>query len=516
MNTPVTPTPPSTLSIQTLSASSGATGTIIQSALPQNAVQLGQTLLGTIINKPAAGQFLMQTDSGELILQTAANLLNGATVSLQIQNGGTRPQVLVFPLSAHDRNTGLPASKSQPTVTSTLTQGSIISATATRQPSTNTKTGSKILDPTSGPVTSIDTTNGPTNNNSTASNGVAGTNAGSTLARDNSSTALTSVSPKSSTRPSSSPPKLLAGMTFNVRILTVTPQGSAGRQVSQTPGIETLTGLVTGTKESGQTVVQTNRGEIKLDSRTALPLGAKLVLELVSTPLGPIESVEETSLLLTHQWEALRNAIIALQAVEPTAAHNLTQQVLPQARGSLTTGILFFLSAMMTGDLRRWMGEDTLRALQRTGNNLVERLSRDIGEMQRLAGEPSGQEWRSYLIPILVGADLQQLKLFVRGEKEQDENNQGDKNLDTRFVIEVEFSNLGPFQFDGLATDKNIDLMIRTRELLADTIRDDIRAIFSNTVSALGLTGTLNFHQTSSFELNPTIEVHEWKAGLTV
>src|SRR3546814_1741644 len=30
-------------------------------------------------------------------------------------------------------------------------------------------------------------------------------------------------------------------------------------------------------------------------------------------------------------------------------------------------GVLFFLSALLTGDLRRWLGEDAARALERAG-----------------------------------------------------------------------------------------------------------------------------------------------------
>ena len=146
----------------------------------------------------------------------------------------------------------------------------------------------------------------------------------------------------------------------------------------------------------------------------------------------------------------------------------------------------------------------------------MERLGRDIGEMQRMATEPSGQEWRSYLIPVLVGSDLQQLKLFIRGEKNQDDEDATGQDRDTRFVIEVEFSKLGPFQFDGLTRGKNIDLMIRTREALAKRMRDEICAIFADTVSALGFTGTLNFQRTPTFELNPTQEVQHQQGGLTV
>tara|TARA_Y100001968_G_scaffold82404_1_gene73448 strand:+ start:59 stop:772 length:714 start_codon:yes stop_codon:yes gene_type:complete len=237
---------------------------------------------------------------------------------------------------------------------------------------------------------------------------------------------------------------------------------------------------------------------------------------MTSAPLAPFDGAEEASLLLKRQWEALRDAIEVLRLSDPAAARTLTQQGLPQGGGPITTGVLFFLSAMMTGDLRRWMGDDAMRALQRTGGNLLERLGRDIGEMQRMATEPSGQEWRSYLIPILVGSDLQQLKLFIRGEKDQDDEDVPGQERDTRFVIEVEFSELGPFQFDGLTGGKNIDLMIRTRKALAERMRNEIRAIFADTVSALGFIGTLNFQQTLTFELNPTREVQYRQAGLTV
>lgn len=206
----------------------------------------------------------------------------------------------------------------------------------------------------------------------------------------------------------------------------------------------------------------------------------------------------------------------AIRSADPAVARNVAQQVLPQAGGPMTTGMLFFLSAMMTGDVRRWMGDEAMRVLQRTSGNILDRLRQDVGEMRRMATEPAGQEWRSYLIPILVGQDLQQLKFFIRGEKDAEDENGSDKNRDIRFVIEVEFSKLGPFQFDGLTRDKNVDLMVRTRDTLAENMRDDIRAIFANALSALGFSGTINFQRSVNFELNPTQEVHATQSGFTV
>ena len=157
-----------------------------------------------------------------------------------------------------------------------------------------------------------------------------------------------------------------------------------------------------------------------------------------------------------------------------------------------------------------------MRTLQRTGGNLLDRLQRDMGDMRRMANEPAGQEWRSYLIPILSGSDLEQLKLFVRGERDQDENDEDSAGRSIRFVIEVKFSRLGPFQFDGLSRERTIDLMVRTRDALSKTMRDDIRRIYADAISALGFTGTIDFQRSTMFELNPTQEVNAKQSGLTV
>ncbi|MEC9185507.1 MAG: hypothetical protein VX930_14625, partial [Pseudomonadota bacterium] len=290
--------------------------------------------------------------------------------------------------------------------------------------------------------------------------------------------------------PSSLPP----GTTFDVRIVSVTPPNVPTPSNAATAS-SVVTGTVTGATASGQPVVQSSAGEIALSAQKPLPRGTQLTLQITNTPQVPGGLSEPTSLLLSQQWESLRDVIAALRSADPAAARHVAQQVLPQAGGPITTGVLFFLSAMLTGDVRRWIGEDSMRTLQRTGGNLLDRLQRDMGDMRRMANEPAGQEWRSYLIPILSGSDLEQLKLFVRGERDQDENDEDSAGRRIRFVIEVKFSRLGPFQFDGLSRERTIDLMVRTRDALSKTMRDDIRRIYADAVSALGFTGTIDFQR---------------------
>ena len=57
-------------------------------------------------------------------------------------------------------------------------------------------------------------------------------------------------------------------------------------------------------------------------------------------------------------------------------------------------------------------------------------------------------------------------------------------------------SRLGSFQFDGLAREKQVDVVVRTQSPLAQTMREDMRAIYVDTLTALGFSGTIGFRVT--------------------
>lgn len=530
MNTPVPPTPPSSAALQAILQAATNTGTVTQTTGGQPPLQVGDALLATVVARAAAGQFILQTEAGQLTLQTAANLLDGAIVSLQVQLGGARPQVLILPAPLQAAPGGQAAAAGTPptpaAVTAALTEGSTAIATILR-PATAGATAASVTG--AGAAGTATASQGPVGAPGLAAAAITGTPSAAAAANSPASAAAasgvragpgTAISGGGANAapavPTASATSLPAGTTITVRILSVSPPNAPSATSSAAHGGGTVvTGTVTGTTATGQTIVESQLGEISLNARTALPRGTTLALQFSGAPQLP-SAAGEGSLLLSQQWEALRTAMAALQAGDPAAARTLAQQVIPQPSGGLTTGMLFFLSAMLTGDLRRWMGEEAVRALQRNAPGALDRLRQDFGEMRRMATEPTGQEWRSYVIPLLVGGDLEQLKLFVRGGRDEEGDGKDGKDPGTRFVIEVEFSRLGPFQFDGLTRGKSIDLLVRTRETLPGTMRDDIRRIYTDTVSALGFSGTIDFHRTPTFELNPTREVHARQSGVMV
>jgi len=513
MNIPVPPAPPSNATVQNIPVSTTSTGTLVPTTAGPPLPPPGQTLAATVLSRVAPGQFILQTDNGTLTLQTAAVLANGLKLNLQIQSLGTRPQVLLLPNPGQSPTTvpsGNAIPPPPPVVTATLTQGSTASAILLRPAASGNASGTTASTANTPPA-SISSTNVASVTSTPAGTQPVSVGAGG----GNTATGQVSVPVPASAGSSIVNNPLPAGTTFTVRIVAVSPPGTP-LSPTVVSGPNVMLGSVTGTTPTGQTIVQTSLGEIAVSARSTLPRGSQVTLQLAGSPNLPSPLGDSSSLLVSQHWETLRAAIAALQSSDPAAARTLTQQVLPQGGGPITTGMLFFLSAILTGDVRRWMGEESMRVLQRTSGNLLDRLRQDFGDMRRMATEPSGQEWRSYLIPILVGGELEQLKLFIRGEREQEDEKNSDKKRGTRFVIEVEFSRLGPFQFDGLTQEKTIDLMVRTRDPLVEKMQEDIRQIFTNAVSALGFSGVINFHRSQSFELNPTQEMYAQQSGLTV
>ena len=61
-------------------------------------------------------------------------------------------------------------------------------------------------------------------------------------------------------------------------------------------------------------------------------------------------------------------------------------------------------------------------------------------------------------------------------------------------------SRLGSFQFDGLAREKQVDVVVRTQSPLHRKMREDIRAIYVDTLTALDFSGTIGFRVTQEME----------------
>lgn len=320
---------------------------------------------------------------------------------------------------------------------------------------------------------------------------------------------------------SKGPPTLLpAGTLFGVRITAFHPsaqgQGAAARPGSPpvplpapppggdlAPG-NTLTGIVTGqATPSGQPIVQTQAGSLIVATRTPLPPGSTVTFEVLSQAAPTEEAVRSMGHLtqgaarvLTERWPGLEEAVRTLQEVNPAAAQQLINAVLPRPGATLAANILFFMVALSGGDLRVWFGDGPARILERVRPNLFQRLRDDFGRIRANAEEPRpGSDWRTLMIPFHNGAEIDPIKLFLRPAGEQPEDDEKEGRQGTRFLVDLDLSRMGRFQLDGLVyqKEKHLDLIVRTKNMLPTKIQNDIRGIFIDANDVTGLKGGITF-----------------------
>jgi len=484
-------------------AASGAagTGTVVQLPPPPPggtapALQLHQALQGVVVARTPQGQVTVQTPLGPISVQTMLTPPPGAQVTLQVVSLGPPPQVSISPASG--RSAGMPGQ--------TATGGGGMPGAATGAAAAATPGRPVVMSLTQGALLQA-TVSQPAGASGAATAPGAMTQAGVPAGAANPVQAAGGAAVPAQTAAGGSPatglaidPALLVqGARLSVRLVGVSAPGTTPTNV--TAG--TVAATVTGTNGAGQTVVQSPLGQLALATDTVPPRGTTLLLRPDGPPLPPLAdraAAQGLDVPLSSRWEALRDVVQALQAVAPAAVQQAALRAIPQPSPQVAVSILMFVNALRGGTLRSWLGEDAIKSLSQSRKPLLDRLSGDFAQLQRMSAEPSSPEWRTYLVPLLSEGEVDQLKLHVRdretdgGEESEDGNEQGD-----RFIVEANFTRLGPLQIDGLVYGKQLELMIRSHRDLGETARREISALYADAVTALGLTGSVNFQVTDQF-----------------
>lgn len=466
------------------------TGTVVQ--LPPGTdggpvqLQLLQALKGVVTARSAQGVVTLQTALGPVSVQTGLTPPPGAQLNLVVQSMGPPVQVALqpgtntagspSPTPAPGGQTAATGSGAQPqSVQTSLTQGSVLFATITR--------------PAAVPAANAPGTTAATGSGAAATSATPG---GSGPAASPAGTAAAPTSPATLAA-------LPAGSRIAMRVLSVQVPGGPQASPAATPSPgAAVQATVTAAGSGGQTQIQSPVGQMTLGTSTPLPQGSQLRLEPVGLPQLPAAdaSAGEAS---GQRWDTLRDAIQAVLKAGPGAGQTRMMQAIPQPTPQMPAAVVFFLQALRHGSMRSWVGNDAAQALGRNSKPLLDRLGAEFGQMQRLAGEPVAPDWRLFMIPLFADGEAERLRLYVRDRDAGAGGQDGEQDAD-RFVVEANFSRLGPFQFDGLARPKRLDLMIRTLSRLPDQMQSDIGALFADTVTALGLTGSLSFQVTDRFD----------------
>ena len=277
----------------------------------------------------------------------------------------------------------------------------------------------------------------------------------------------------------------------------------------------TMTVKVIGSEADGSSIVRTPIGTFKIFTASPPPVGSTLKLELATLPTQTAPTTTSggstpvntstplnTFFSLSHDWHSMREAMTALQA-DPISMVEMNNRV-PNTKSKMVNSILFFLSALKSGDIKHWLGGRSRAQLNDQSPNLLNRLSAEFSALRTASFDQPDEPWQMFLLPIMHDEELNQARLFVHDDAQQNKHKQGGG---TRFVLEVSLSELGEMQLDGFIRKQNqktaFDLVVRTHKPLSQIMQDDITNLFTMAAEATGYTGQVRFQADPASFISP-------------
>ncbi len=308
---------------------------------------------------------------------------------------------------------------------------------------------------------------------------------------------------------------------------------------NQTPQAgQQITATVISNDPNGEAIVQTPIGIIRLQEGTQLPIGSHATFEITKIQTPEILEKMANPLLATNlatapapltqlarNTGALNNIFTLLSGLGtgdaltfinkniPTVSQSPTNPSSTEQPHNLLAPILTFASALRNGDFRQWLGRGNAKWLEDNGHeNLLKKAEGEFLSIARQFVEAPAKQWQSLFFPIAIADELHQTRLFVKRDRKQKENNGKLTNEEnTRFVLEMDLSQLGEMQMDGFVRNNNknlqFDLIIRNYTALSSEIQKDILNIYNNIGELTGYQGSLSFQTVKDFPVNPMEEI---------
>lgn len=516
MQTPIVPPspPPSSAASQTGSGQAGSgqsgasspSGTATAPSLPPSlaqALSTGGALTAQVSGRPQPGTLTLTIAGQSVQVQTPLPLPVGTTLTASLQSPGPPATLFLQPQSQGGAQAGqagaVPtgggqaagqAIPSSPSVVTSLTQGSVLSATVTAAPSTAQTAAAAGTAPQ---VSSGSATAGQSNTAATAAGGATATGTSQTTA-------------------------LPPGTAMQVRLIGLAPPGQPLTMPPVTAGATGIfSGVVTGQTANGGVSVQTTIGTLNVSVPSAPPTGTQLLLQMVGDPRAPLPGTG-TAEGSGARFEALRDAVALLRSGDPAAAQRMTQSLIPQANSQFGLAAVFLANAIRQGRFEKWGGTEAVRALTQSGggSGLLSRLDGEMARAQGRVTDSAGQDWRVLTLPFMNQGQIEPIRLYMRDRPPSEDSAEDDANARKRFIIETDFSRLGPMQFDGLTQDKRVDVVVRSQRELEEKPKREIEALFVDTVTAMGLTGRVDFRVVAAFDPLPPEPSPTPEGGLTV
>ncbi|MDD4617155.1 MAG: hypothetical protein PHW76_08620 [Alphaproteobacteria bacterium] len=298
---------------------------------------------------------------------------------------------------------------------------------------------------------------------------------------------------KTTLLPAQKPPieaLLTPGNEISLRVETVLPQTAEASPPPQLHPHQILA-KVSGTGTDGQLILKAEDVTLFVKTEAVAPAGTSLILS--------IDAPEDDSLITAPlsqrlNFEALPQALAALEQINPQIFHNVVSNFLPQPTESLTGALLFLFSAFKKGNVKDWFGGNAVETLENAGkSSIIGSLSKDLSSAGQKVQDPIVGEWKSYPIPLYAFNQFQELTLHVHADRDARKDKDAREIGKIRFLIDVKLSRLGAMQIDGFVQPKKLDMVLRSENVLPEGLHQDLRAAYAKALGAVGYAGSLNF-----------------------
>lgn len=321
--------------------------------------------------------------------------------------------------------------------------------------------------------------------------------------------------------------KLLAalptGTEVKLRLIAIAP-GPGQPVILPAAGAGTphvMAGRIIGYTPTGHAVLHSPLGAIVLHGNLAVPVGTELsfavepVIPAAASAAGlAAPSLPQFLLTLSRGWPSLMEAIAAMRlgasGGNPNADPAAALAHLPQPGPKLAAGLVAAIQALRSGNIEALLGGlAALRSGSAERDETVRKLRQEFGQISSLAQDKGGTDWRCFFIPLLDDGTVRQINLFYRRDRGKNQKGEDTAKSGTRFIVEVDMSKMGPFQFDGLVREKRFDLMVRSHVALTAKMREDIGALFQEALAIGDYAGNLQFQKVKGFPVSPLEEIEK-------
>jgi hypothetical protein len=312
------------------------------------------------------------------------------------------------------------------------------------------------------------------------------------------------------------PIALTTGSEVRLRLIAVAPApGQPAMPAAANTAQHVIAGRIIGYTPSGNAVLHSPLGAVILQGALSVPVGTELsvavepALPASGAPLlSGTTSLPQLLLSVARSWPSLTEAIALLRQNSSNADAMAVLARLPQAGPKLAAGLIAAMQALRANDAEALLGAlVAARAGGTARDEAARKVRQEFSQVSTLAQDRPGVDWRCCFIPILDDGTIRQINLFYRRDRGKDRKYAKDEKSGTRFIVEVDMSRMGPFQFDGLVREKQFDLMVRSHIALPQKFKHDITELFHEALSLGDYRGGLVFQKVKDFPVSPLEEI---------